>query len=191
VSELDTQGTQSSQKLTEKLNAEETAAEQTGTSNGKGASLEKKIEELEAQLKEKEQKYVYLYADFENYKKRVVKERSDLLKYGWENSARELLEVIDNLERALAHMPKEGDASHKTLEAGLKMVLNQFRAVLEKQGVQLIQTANQAFDPNLHEAVGQEKSEQPQGHIVREEMKGYTMHGRLLRPSRVIVSGGA
>ena len=95
----------------------------------------KRIQELEAQVKEKEQKYVYLYADFENYKKRMVKERSDLMKFGWEAGARELLEVIDNLERALAHMPKTGDAAHKTLEDGIKMVLNQFRAVLEKQGV--------------------------------------------------------
>jgi molecular chaperone GrpE len=160
--------------------------------NGKGASsnLETKVQELEAQLKEKEQKYVYLYADFENYKKRMVKERSDLLKYGWESSARQLLEVIDNLERALAHMPKSNDQAHKTLEDGLKMVLNQFRAILEKQGVQHIGIENQAFDPNLHEAVGQEPSEHAQGHIVREEMKGYTIHGRLLRPSRVIVSTG-
>lgn len=149
-----------------------------------------KIQELEAQVKEKEQKYVYLYADFDNYKKRMVKERSDLMKFGWENCARELLEVIDNLERALAHMPKSGEATQKTLEDGLKMVLNQFRAVLEKQGVQTIKTDAQAFDPNLHEAVGQEDSQHPQGHIVREEMKGYMMHGRLLRPSRVIISSG-
>jgi molecular chaperone GrpE len=164
-------------------------------SNGDGANTEatesNKIQELEALVKEKEQKYVYLYADFENYKKRVIKERSDLLKFGWEASARQLLEVIDNLERALAHMPKSADPGHKTLEDGLKMVLNQFKAVLEKQGVQHIAAEAKPFDPNLHEAIGQEKSEHPEGHVVREEMKGYTIHGRLLRPSRVIVSGGA
>jgi molecular chaperone GrpE len=153
--------------------------------------LEAKIQELENQLKEKEQKYVYLYADFENYKKRVIKERSDLLKFGWEASARQLLEVIDNLERALAHMPQSNEPGHKTLEDGLRMVLNQFKAVLEKQGVQHIAAEAKPFDPNLHEAIGQEKSEHPEGHVVREEMKGYTIHGRLLRPSRVIVSGGA
>jgi molecular chaperone GrpE len=165
------------------------------TANGATSPLESKIQELEAQVKEKEQKYVYLYADFENYKKRVIKERSDLLKFGWEASARQLLEVIDNLERALAHMPKSPNGAeatgHKTLEDGLKMVLNQFKAVLEKQGVKPIAAEATPFDPNLHEAIGQEKSEHPEGHVVREEMKGYTIHGRLLRPSRVIVSGGA
>jgi molecular chaperone GrpE len=156
--------------------------------------LETKIQELEAQLKEKEQKYVYLYADFENFKKRAVKERSDLLKFGWESAARSLLEVIDNLERALAHMPKTPNgsesAAHKTLEEGLKMVLNQFKAVLEKQGVQAVSTELQMFDPNLHEAVGQESSDKPHGQVLKEETKGYTIHGRLLRPARVIISGG-
>jgi molecular chaperone GrpE len=164
-------------------------------SNGESANTEatetSKIQELEALVKEKEQKYVYLYADFENYKKRVIKERSDLLKFGWEASARQLLEVIDNLERALAHMPNSKEPANKTLEDGLKMVLNQFKAVLEKQGVQHIAAEGKPFDPNLHEAIGQEKSEHPEGHVVRDEMKGYTIHGRLLRPSRVIVSGGA
>jgi molecular chaperone GrpE len=177
VSDLDTQSTPDSRP--------------SDDSEGGGNPLESKIQELEAQLKEKEQKYVYLYADFENYKKRVIKERSDLLKFGWEASARQLLEVIDNLERALAHMPKSNEPANKTLEDGLKMVLNQFKAVLEKQGVQHIAAEGKPFDPNLHEAIGQEKSEHPEGHIVRDEMKGYTIHGRLLRPSRVIVSGGA
>lgn len=187
MTEFETQGTNGSPE-----NGSEKSPE-----NGKEAAPSaeaQKIQELEAQVKEKEQKYVYLYADFDNYKKRMVKERSDLLKFGWESCARELLEVIDNLERALAHMPKSPDSSeaksHKTLEDGLKMVLNQFRATLEKQGVQTIKTEMQAFDPNLHEAVGQEDSEHAQGHIVREETKGYMMHGRLLRPSRVIVSSG-
>jgi molecular chaperone GrpE len=186
VTEFETQGTNGSPE-----NGSEKSNENGKQANEVALSAEaQKIQELEAQVKEKEQKYVYLYADFDNYKKRMVKERSDLLKFGWESCARELLEVIDNLERALAHMPKSNEQSHKTLEDGLKMVLNQFRATLEKQGVQTIRTDAQAFDPNLHEAVGQEDSEHPQGHIVREETKGYMMHGRLLRPSRVIVSSG-
>lgn len=155
-----------------------------------GSDLEKKVQELDAQVKEEKQRYMYLYADFDNYKKRVIKERSELLKYGWESPSRELLEVIDNLERAMAHMPKNADPSQKTLQDGIKMVLNQFRAVLEKQGVHQIKAAEQLFDPNLHEAVGQENSVHPEGTVVREETKGYTMHGRLLRPARVIVSTG-
>ena len=187
MTEFETQGTNGSQTESK---TDGQGAEQAATSGTAVSPEAQRVQELEAQLKEKEQKYVYLYADFENYKKRMVKERSDLMKFGWESGARELLEVIDNLERALAHMPKSNEPAHKTLEDGIKMVLNQFRAVLEKQGVLHIKTDGGAFDPNLHEAVGQEASEHPQGHIVREETKGYTIHGRLLRPSRVIISAG-
>lgn len=149
--------------------------------------LEKKVQELEFQVKEKENKYKYLYADFENFKKRSLKERADLVKFGWETAARELLQVIDNLERALSHVPPNTD---KTLSEGLNMILNQFKSILMSQGVHQIQSLNQDFDPNLHEAVGQEKSDQPQGKIIQEHIKGYTLHGRLLRPARVVVSAG-
>lgn len=149
--------------------------------------LEKRIQELEAQLKEKDQKYVYLYAEFENFKKRSIRERSDLIKFGWEPTARELLQVVDNLERALMHIPSQTD---KNLVDGLNMVLNQFKSILQKQGVQPIEALKVDFDPNLHEAVGQEESELPSGKIVKEHARGYTLNGRLLRPSRVVVSGG-
>lgn len=144
-------------------------------------------DDLQAQLKEKEAKYVYLYAEFENYKKRAIKERSDLLKFGIENAARDLLQVVDNLERALAHAPA---ATDKNLIEGLKMVVSQFQATLQRQGITLLTAVGQAFDPNLHEAVGQEPSNSPAGTVVREELKGYTLHGRLLRPARVVISSG-
>lgn len=151
-------------------------------------ALEKRIAELEAQVKERDQKYVYLYADFENFKKRAIKERSDAMKYGWENVARDMLQVVDNLERALAHMPATTDQG---LADGLKMVIHQFKNTMEKQGVQQINALNQPFDPNLHEAVGQTPSEEhAAGVIVHEQQPGYTLHGRLLRPSRVILSAG-
>jgi molecular chaperone GrpE len=154
--------------------------ENTPVNNGR-------VEELEAQLKEKDQKYVYLYAEFENFKKRSIKERSDLMKFGWEHQARELLQVVDNLERALEHMPA---TTEKTLVDGIHMVLNQFKAILHKQGVERVGSLDQPFDPNLHEAVGQEPSDAPAGTILKEHQGGYTLHGRLLRPSRVIVSAG-
>lgn len=141
----------------------------------------------EAQVKEKEAKYLYLYAEFENYKKRAIKERSELLKFGFENPARDLLLVLDNLDRALQHTPA---ATDKNLIEGLKMVQNQFEGTLQRLGVQVMQTQGQVFDPNLHEGVGQTESDLPSGTIVSEELKGYTMHGRLLRPARVVVSAG-
>jgi molecular chaperone GrpE len=164
-----------------------TPSDQSKSADGSTEDLQKRIQELEAQSKEKEAKYLYLYADFENYKKRAIKERSDLIKYGWEPTARELLQVVDNLERALAHVPPQTD---KNLLEGLNMVLNQFKSTLQKQGVTVIESLEKVFDPNLHEAVGQEPSTLPSGTITQEHMRGYTLHGRLLRPARVIISNG-
>lgn len=154
-------------------------------------ALLQKIQELEAECQEKENKYKYLYADFENYKKRMIKERSDLVKFGWESLAHDLLLVIDNMERALFHAENQATAENKKdpLLEGLKMVLNQFSSALERQGVTRIQTQGASFDPHLHEAVEERFSEEhPEGQIMDEQMKGYTLHGRLLRPAKVIVS---
>lgn len=144
-------------------------------------------EALRAQLAEEKNKYLYLFAEFENYKKRMVKERSDAQKFGWEPVAREILGVMDNLERALAHL---GPSTDKNLADGLHMILGQFRNSLEKFGVVGIAALGQSFDPNLHEAVGQEPSEQPVGTVTREMLKGFTLHGRLLRPAQVVISLG-
>lgn len=145
------------------------------------------VEQLQALLKEKESKYVYLYAEFENFKKRAFRERDDARKFGWEPVALELLEVIDNLTRAVAHMPQGID---KNLAQGIQLVLGQLRAALQKYGVQEMEVAGKAFDPNFHEAVGQEAAKEPAGTIIKEVQKGYLLHGRLLRPARVIVSNG-
>ena len=150
-------------------------------------ALEARERELLDQVKEKENKYLYLYAEFENFKKRSIKERSDAMKFGWENVARDLLQVVDNLERAATHMPPSTD---KNLADGLRMVISQFKSTIQKQGVEQVQTLKQIFDPNIHEAVSQEPSELPAGTILQEHMGGYTLHGRLLRPARVTVSGG-
>lgn len=162
--------------------------------NGEENKIEKpidptaeKIDGLELALKEEKNKYLYLYADFDNYKKRMIKERSDLMKFGWENIARELLAVVDNLERAVAHTTDKVDVN---LKQGLDMTLNQFRQTLEKQGVATITTQGAVFNPELHEAMGQEPSELPEGTVTQTLVKGYTLHGRLLRPAKVVVSTG-
>lgn len=149
--------------------------------------LQKQVLDLEAQTKEKENKYVYLYADFDNFKKRSIKERSDLIKFGWESVARDLLQTVDNLERALEHVPPGMD---KNFISGIQMVLGELKTTLQKQGIERVESVGKDFDPNLHEAVGQEKSELPSGKIVREFAGGYTLHGRLLRPARVTISQG-
>jgi molecular chaperone GrpE len=143
---------------------------------------------LTEKLAHADEKYKYLYADFENYKKRAIKERQDVMKFGAENTVTELLPVLDNLDRALQYAKAETDPN---LMSGLKMVAQQFKAALEKQGVAEISTTDQAFNPELHEAVGQIPNEKAAGTIVQEQQKGYTIHGRLLRASRVLLSSGS
>ena len=152
------------------------------------ADSDKKIQELEAQVKEKSDKYLYLYAEFENYKKRAIRERSDSIKFGWENIARELILVLDNFERAIGHMPATTD---KNLAEGIKMIASQYRTTLTKQGVTQLETLGKEFNPELHEAIAQVPSDKPAGVVIREELPGYTLHGRLLRPANVILSTGA
>lgn len=142
---------------------------------------------LTEKLAQSEEKYKYLYADFENFKKRAIKERQDAMKFGCENMAGDLLQVIDNLDRALQYAKPETDPN---LISGLKMVSQQFITALGKQGVAEIPSIDQAFNPELHEAAGQIPSDKPAGTIIQDLQKGYTIHGRLLRASRVMLSSG-
>ncbi|MBI3543797.1 MAG: nucleotide exchange factor GrpE [Deltaproteobacteria bacterium] len=144
-------------------------------------------ETLQEQLKESQNKYLYLYAEFDNFKKRVMKERSELIKFGHESFARELLQVTDNLDRALEHAKGNSDDA---LVTGIKMVSQQMKDTLGKFSVVPMTSVGQKFDPERHEAVGQEKvtDAQQDGTVVRELQKGYTLHGRLLRPARVVVA---
>jgi molecular chaperone GrpE len=170
------------------MQSETEAADASNENLNEAASAQlKQLEDLQAQLKDKDAKHLYLYAEFENYKKRATRENLDARKFGWENIARDLLQVLDNLERALAHTPAETDAN---LVTGLKMVLSQFKSTIQKQGVEEVAALGKAFDPNLQEAVGQEPSDKPAGVVTQEHVKGYTLNGRLLRPARVILSSG-
>lgn len=161
----------------------ENAAQASG--NGSGGAADAKVEELEQKVQEWENRYKYLYAEFENFKKRAQKERVDFQKYGWESLALDLLQVKDNMELALRHT---GEAD-KNLVQGLNMVLGMFDKALEKQGVRRIETVGKPFDPHFHEAVAQETSkEYESGTVMQEQSSGYTLHGRLLRPARVVVA---
>jgi len=152
------------------------------------------IEELKANLegKEKEieelkEKLLYHQADFENFKKLKAKEKQEALRFGNETLIKELLPVIDNLERAIEHAGKTDEA--KAIAEGVALTLNGFLKVLEKFDVSRVEAKGKKFDPNLHEAVYQEESDQVEpGTVIAELQKGYLMDGRLLRPSMVSVA---
>jgi molecular chaperone GrpE len=169
-----------------KIRPEQTAGPELQDAPSEIQNLEQKIIQLEAEKNDLSDKYIYLYAEFDNFKKRALNERLQTLKFAPEPLVRDLLEVIDNLERSLNHLPPE--EAHSGLSQGLKMTLNQFLAVLENHGVKRIQTAGAGFDPNFHEAVGEIPSDQPRGTILVEQRPGYLFQDRLLRPSQVILS---
>jgi molecular chaperone GrpE len=151
------------------------------------AELEK---QLEAKTKEAEENYARLLrlaADMENLKKRLEKERADLLLFANENLIKELLPVVDNLERALDH-GRQAETSEGLLE-GLDLVYQGFLKVLAKFGVTPLQSVGQQFDPAFHNAVMQEETtEFPDCSVIKELQKGYLMNQRLLRPAMVVVA---
>ncbi|HBE44444.1 MAG TPA: nucleotide exchange factor GrpE [Deltaproteobacteria bacterium] len=149
--------------------------------------LQKTLEEKENTLKTFQNKLLYLQADFENFKKQKNKEKQELLMFGNEVLIKELLPVLDNLERALEHASTTENAT--SIVEGVKIIHAEFLKVLEKYGVTRAEAIGKKFDPTLHEAVFQEARDDVEpGTVVSELQKGYLLNGRLIRPSRVIVS---
>jgi len=152
--------------------------------------LEELKEELEGARKEAQEhydKFLRLYAEFENYKKRVAREKAELVRYGNEELLRELLPVVDNLERALEHARQKGDP--EAILEGIELVLAQFHQVLGRFGVSPIEAVGEQFDPERHEAVMEMESEEaPPGEVISEVQKGYMLNDRLLRPAKVVVA---
>ena len=134
--------------------------------------LNNTIEEKEEMIKALQEKLLYLQADFDNFKKLKIKERQDTLKFGNEVLVKELLPVLDNLERALDHASKTKD--FKGIHDGVKIVFNEFLKVLERTGVERVDALGKKFDPNFHEAFMQEEKDDVEPDTVVSEMqKGY------------------
>jgi molecular chaperone GrpE len=152
--------------------------------------LEKELEKSKRAFEGLNDRYLRLAADFDNYKKRVSKEKADLITYGNEELIRSLLSVLDNLERGIEH--SETDRDTNPIIEGLRLVHKQFLDCLEKYGVKAIKVhKGDEFDPKLHQAVERvESSEIQPGLILAEMLKGYMLKDRLLRPSLVTVSKG-
>tara|TARA_B100001121_G_scaffold257339_1_gene235572 strand:+ start:7 stop:666 length:660 start_codon:yes stop_codon:yes gene_type:complete len=164
----------------EKIDTEEIGEDK----NTEEDNLEKEIETL------KEEK-IRLLAEMENLRKRFEREKVETIKFGSINLARDILSPGDNLERALDALPEDENHSEsiKNLIDGLKMVLKEYKSTLEKHGVKKIETLNQKFDHNFHQAIMEvENNDVEEGIVVQEVQSGYTMHDRLLRAAMVGVS---
>lgn len=131
-------------------------------------------------------KYVRLYAEFENYKKRVAREREDLLKHGNESLLYEMLPALDHLELALKHSGGDPNAG---LVQGVEMTLKELQRTLEKFGLRRIEAVGKCFDPAVHHAMMQVEREDLDDKMVADELRaGYRYHDKVLRPSLVSVS---
>ena len=152
------------------------------------SELNAKLETAGKDAKESHERVLRVSAEFENYKKRTAREVEDFKKFANEAFVKELLPVVDNLERAL-NSSKENTNSEAGIIKGVHITLNEILKVFEKFGVTSFDSVDKAFDPNFHQAVMQEETNTKKENIVLKELeKGYLMHKRLIRPAMVIVS---
>jgi len=142
---------------------------------------------LAREVEQWQEKHLRLLADFENYKKRAAREKADLVQYGNEGLLKDLLPVIDNMERVLAYSMQEGD--WKDFQRGVELVISEIHKTLAGHGVQPLQVLGADFDPTLHAAMQRVETEQaPANTVVEEFQKGYLFRDRLLRPALVAVA---
>jgi molecular chaperone GrpE len=166
--------------------AGEKAAKNAGPGDEK--ALAAKLEAAEKAAGENYDRFLRISAEFENYKKRKDREAADFRKYANETLVKELLPVVDNLERAMETSVDHEDAVSCVLE-GVDMTLKGIHKVLDKFSVRAVDAMGNAFDPAYHQAVMQEETdEHPENTVIKELQKGYTIHDRLLRPSMVVVA---
>lgn len=150
------------------------------------ASLTARLDQVETEKRELQERVLRAAAELENYKKRVRREQADAARYAAESLVRDLLPVLDNLERALAHA---GGGNGASLVEGVTLVLKSLTDLLQQHGVKVIEAAiGEPFDPKIHEAVDRRASDGEPNRVVELWQPGYQMHDRLLRPARVVVS---
>lgn len=148
--------------------------------------LEGELEKKELEAKQSFERLLRLQAEFENYKKRILRDREEQVRYASEKVLKEFLPIVDNLYRALEAAAMGG--KFDSLKAGLDLILQQLREVLQRLGVREIKSLGESFDPRVHDAVMRVDSPDHEDNIVVDELeKGYYLHDRILRPAKVTV----
>lgn len=152
------------------------------------------IEELKnraAKADENWERLLRTTADFDNFKKRAAREKQDALRYATEGLIAKIIPVLDNFEMALAAAQNSSADGLKSLQDGVTMIQSQLKSALTDSGLEEVDAAGKPFDPNIHEAVSQQESDDvPEGHVLQQLRKGYKIRERLLRPATVIVAKG-
>ena len=185
------------EKMAEELNVEETkdtAEEQPQNDQAEEAApltheeqLEKELEDAQAVIEEQKDKYLRLSAEFDNYRKRTMKEKADLILNGGEKSISSILPVIDDFERAIKTMETAKDV--KAVKEGVELIYNKFMATLAQNGVKVIETKDQPLDTDYHEAIAviPAPSEEQKGKILDCVQTGYTLNDKVIRHAKVVV----
>jgi molecular chaperone GrpE len=164
--------------------ASETVAEE------EQASQEADVQQLADELKEAKDREMRATAELENFRKRVFRQMEEERKYASMPLMRDVLSVVDNLDRAIS--AAEADENSSGLLEGVKMVAQQLSAVLQQHHCERIDAKGQAFDPHLHEAIAHHPNEDhAEGTVVEQTQVGYVLHDRVIRPSQVLVSAGS
>jgi molecular chaperone GrpE len=181
-----------SPELEEALREAAEAVEARQTEREGGGAEEGEVAEAEAlrgELTALQERMLRLQADFDNFRRRALKEREETHRYGHENLVKDLLATVDNLDRAIEHARRSGVGDFESMLQGLELVQRELLGALGKHGVGEIEAGNVAFDPNVHEAMAQKEDDSVPGNTVIEVFqKGYRLRDRLLRPARVVVS---
>ena len=185
------------EKMAEELNVEETkdtAEEQPQNDQAEEAApltheeqLEKELEDAQAVSEEQKDKYLRLSAEFDNYRKRTMKEKAELILNGGEKSISSILPVIDDFERAIKTMETAKDV--KAVKEGVELIYNKFMAVMAQNGVKVIETKDQPLDTDYHEAIAviPAPSEEQKGKILDCVQTGYTLNDKVIRHAKVVV----
>lgn len=148
-----------------------------------------KLEEMGKKLEEINDKYLRLYSDFENFRKRTSKERVEMIQYASEETIKGLLTIVDDYERAIEDLNIQENVP-QTSKEGILLVYNKLMNFLTQKGVKKINAKGEMFDENLHEAVSQFPAENgsQKGLVIEELLKGYTMFDKVIRFSKVVVA---
>ena len=185
------------EKMAEELNVEETKdteEEQPQNDQAEEAApltheeqLEKELEDAQAVIEEQKDKYLRLSAEFDNYRKRTMKEKAELILNGGEKSISSILPVIDDFERAIKTMETAKDV--KAVKEGVELIYNKFMAVMAQNGVKVIETKDQPLDTDYHEAIAviPAPSEEQKGKILDCVQTGYTLNDKVIRHAKVVV----
>ena len=145
-------------------------------------------EQLQQQLEESKKEYMFLMAEFDNFRKRTIREKADIIRNATERAMKDLLPVVDDFERGLAAMAETTDAN--AVKEGMELIYNKFIKYLEQYGVKAIESTGADFDTELHEAIAMVPSpdESQKGKVIDTVMKGYTINDKVIRHSKVAVA---